>query len=60
MDATYRQNEVTNARQELAKWRAIYDAQPSFNKSKRTAAEQMEFWGSKLALMSQANPIARS
>lgn len=59
MDATYRAAELENARAELAKWRAVYqglsfDKTRAEKKRKHDAAEQIEFWGNKVAFLTHA------
>ncbi len=55
MSETYRTTELANAKNEQAKARTAYESQPKFNKAKREAAEQLEFWGNKVAFLSNAN-----
>lgn len=51
MTETYRTTELDNARKELATARQRMDAQTEWNARKREAAEQVEFWGNKVAFL---------
>jgi len=41
---------------EQAKWRAIRDEQPTWNRAKRDADDWVEFWSNKAAFLSVPKP----
>lgn len=46
-----RTQQLTEATSKRDKARSLYEAFPTFNKAKRDAAEDLEFWTGKVALL---------
>lgn len=58
MTSEYRTAELSRAKAEYAKWRAVYDSTPWEGRKNRAtkmkAADEMEFWSNKMAFLENA------
>lgn len=54
MTNEHRNEQTEIARKEYAAARAAYDSQAKWNSKKKAASENLEFWGSKLAFLENA------
>lgn len=54
MNADYRNTELTNARKQLDAAQKRFKGMVRWTEAKRELAEQIEFWGNKVAFLSHA------
>lgn len=52
MTTATKTTELENARKELAAARAEYNSHATWNKAKKVASEQVEFWSNKVSFLS--------
>jgi Skp family chaperone for outer membrane proteins len=56
MTEQYRQTELAKARKELEAAQAKLSGLKTWNDDKRDAAEEVEFWGNKVAFLANVRP----